>query len=419
MTNPITLKPALLFLGLSVLIVIALRWPPAPSDTRAMASTAPAWVHIEPRLLESRLGLAGRIQAVNQVTLTAPFDGLLAEVRVHEGQRVEKGQVLLTLDPAQLQIQLRQAQAQLLKAQREARRLQHWSEGSEVSNARRVLNNARQSLAASEINRRDTQALFERGIVARMELDTLEQQVRSDRQQLSAAIEELATTLAYGQGEERNIAEMELANAQAHHQALETLHARREMTAPVSGYVVRPVMPGDGQPVAVQPGVAVSRGTPLLGVIGLDRFQALARVDETDLHLLREGMPVQITGDEFAAELSGRILSIGIQNEAAGQQDTGARYKVQVSIDTAVADFEPPLRTGMSARLAVILYRDEQGIAVPPRALRRDESGATYVLHRATAQARPERVMVSPRTTVAQGVVVQGLTPGLVEVPGS
>jgi hypothetical protein len=67
----------------------------------------------------------------------------------------------------------------------------------------------------------------------------------------------------------------------------------------------------------------------------------------------------------------------------------------------------------------VILYRDEQGIAVPPRALRRDESGATYVLHRATAQARPERVMVSARTTVAEGVVVQGLTPGLVEVPGS
>ncbi|MDF0734226.1 biotin/lipoyl-binding protein [Pseudomonas entomophila] len=47
---------------------------------------------MEPRLQEQRLGRVGRLQAVEQVTLAAPFDGLLAEVRVHEGQRVTQGQ---------------------------------------------------------------------------------------------------------------------------------------------------------------------------------------------------------------------------------------------------------------------------------------------------------------------------------------
>lgn len=419
MINLMTCKPALLSIGAIALVVIALRWYPAQSDVAAQASIQPGWVPIEPRLLENRLGLIGRIQAVNQVTLAAPFDGLIAEVGVHEGQRVETGQTLLTLDPAQLQVQLRQAQAELLKAQREAQRFQRWSASPEVTRAKRAVTNAKQVLANSENNLRDTQTLFERGIVARMEVETLAQQVRNQQQDLSVSTEELATTLSYGQGEERKIAEMELANAQARHHALETLYARREVTAPLSGYIVRPAIQGSSKPVTVQPGLAVTQGTPLIGVIGQDHFQALTRVEESDLHLLREGMPVHITGDGFASELSGRILSIGIQGEATDLQGAGAHYEVKVSIDTPIANLAQPLRPGMSARLAVVLYRDEQGLAVPPSALRSDEHGVIYVLYRSTLGALPERIVVVPGTAVTEGVVVQGLAAGLVEVPAS
>lgn len=416
MIKPLTRHTVLLAVGISALIGIALRWYPTDSGAATVGAQS-TWVPVEPQLLENRLGLVGRLQAVNHVTLAAPFDGVLAEVAVSEGQRVEQGQTLLTLDPAQLHVQLRQAHAELLKAQREARRLQQWSAGPEVTRARRAVNNARQTLASSENNLRDTQALFERGIVARLEVDALTQQVRNQQQDLAVATEELATTLAHGQGEERKIAEMELANAQVRQQALEALYARREVTAPLSGYVVRSSVQDGSKPVLLQPGVAVTQGMPLIGVIGQDRFQAHTRVEETDLHLLREGLPVQISGDGFAGELSGRILSIGIQGEAADVQGAGAHYDVKVSIETPLTDLAQPLRPGMSARLAVVLFRDEQAVAVPPGALRSDPSGATYVLYRATPQAQAERVEVIPGNAVAEGVVVTGLAAGWVEVP--
>lgn len=415
MIKPVTRKRVLSVAGVVAVAALVSAWFGIQPHAGAI-NPQPTWVHIEPQLLESRLGLTGRLQAVDQVTLAAPFDGLLAEIGAHEGQRVEKGQTLLTLDPTHLQVQLRQAQAELLKAQREARRLQQWRSGPEVARARRAVTGARQALAGSEGNLRDTKALFERGIVARMEVDSLAQQVRNQQQDLGIASEELAATLAFGQGEERMIAQMELANAQARHSALQALYARREVTAPLSGYIVRPTAVGDSKPVLVQPGVAVTQGMPLISVIGQDRFQALSRVEETDLHLLREGMPVQVTGDGFTGELSGRILSLGLQGEAADLHGAGAHYEVRVSIDTPVAERPQPLRPGMSARLAVVLYRDQHGIAVPPQTLRLDEHGASYVLYRATPQSHPERIVVVPGAAVTQGVVVQGLAAGLVEV---
>ncbi|MFJ4390866.1 HlyD family secretion protein [Pseudomonas soli] len=399
------------------LIAAALRWYPGQAADTTPTNGQSHWVRVEPQYLESRLGLVGRLQAVDQVTLAAPFDGLLAEVRVQEGQRVEQGQVLLSLDPAQVMVQMRQAKAELLKAQREAQRLQQWNNGPEVGRARRALANARQVLASSEGNLRDTRALFERGIVARMEVESQGMQVRNQQQDLAAASDELATTLAQGQGEARQIAEMELANAQARHQAIEALYARREVTAPLSGHVVRPAIVDGSKPVLVQPGLAVTQGMPLIGVIGQERFQALTRVEETDLHLLREGMPVHIAGDGFTAQLSGRIQSIGIQSDATELQAVGAHYEVKVSVDLPEGGLAQPLRAGMSTQLAVILYQDEQGMAVPPQALRQGTDGATYVMYRAMNETSPEHRVVIPGVPVAQGVTVQGLAAGFVEVP--
>lgn len=69
------------------------------------------WVQVQPQLVEQQLGLVGRIQAARQETLSAPFEGVIRDVLVQEGQTVEAGQTLLRLDPAQIEIQLRQAQA--------------------------------------------------------------------------------------------------------------------------------------------------------------------------------------------------------------------------------------------------------------------------------------------------------------------
>jgi len=407
-------RPLLLVLFLAAVAVLWRLWEP---DSGTTHDARTYWLPVQPQLLEQQLGLAGRIQAARQETLSAPFEGTIREVLVREGQSVEAGQILLRLDPDQIEIQVRQAQAELLKAQREVHQLRNWDSSPEVSRARRAVQTARATLENAQANLRDTRALFERGIVARMEVDTLVQQVRTQQQDLLSAQEELHVVEARGQGEERKIAEMELINAQARHQALVAQSERQTLKAPFSGVVMRPAVPEGGKAVIAQPGLQVSQGTPLLTVIGLDCIQVLTRVEESDLHLLREGMPVQITGDGFAGQtLVGRIAAIAVQGNAADAPGAAAHYDVVVSLDAPPATPAQQMRLGMSARLAVVLYRNEQGIAVPPQALHTDDEGASYVLYRATPDATPSKVVVKPGRAVAQGIEVQGLQAGYVQV---
>ncbi|MFJ5333207.1 HlyD family secretion protein [Pectobacterium versatile] len=376
------------------------------------------WLPVQPQLLENQLGLVGRIQAARQTTLAAPFEGIIREVLVREGQRVEQGQTLLILDPGQIEIQLRQAQAEVLKTQREVQSLRQWEQSAEVSRARRAVSSARSTFSNTQANLRDTQALFERGIVARMEVDTLKQQIRSQEQDLSAAQEELRTVLARGNGEDRKIAEMELTNAQVRYQMLATKVERQTVKAPFSGFVVRPATPDNGKPVVTQSGLLVSQGTPLFGVIAQDRFQVSTRVEETDLHQLREGMPVNVSGDGFAGQiLTGKVASIDMQADAAEMSGSGAYYDVVVSLDTPLADLRQNIRLGMSARLAIIVYRNEHGIAVPAQAVHTDENGHAYVIYRSTAGTPSKKINVTLGKTVAQGVEISGLEAGEVQIP--
>lgn len=376
------------------------------------------WFPVQPQLLENQLGLVGCIQAAMQTTLAAPFEGVIREVLVHEGQRVEKGQTLLILDPGQIEIQLRQAQADVLKTQREVQSLRLWDQSTEVSRARRALSSARSTFSNTQANLRDTQALFERGIVARMEVDTLKQQIRSQEQDVIAAQEELQTVLARGNGEDRKIAEMELANAQVRYQALVAQIERQIVKAPFSGVVVRPATPDNGKPVVIQPGLLVSQGTPLFDVIAQDRFQVATRVEETDLHQLQEGMSVNVTGDGFAGQtLTGKVVSIDMQADPADMSGSGAYYNVVVSLDTPLADLRQNIRLGMSARLAIIVYRNEQGIAVPAQAVHTDEKGRAYVIYRPTADASPKKINVTQGRAVAQGIEINGVGAGEVLIP--
>lgn len=223
---------AFLLITIAVLLTYKAQSSPAPPEAR--------WLHVQPQVLENQLGLVGRVEAATHTILAAPFEGLVQDLAITDGQRVERDQRLLTLDTTQLDIQIREALAVELKARRTVQDMQNWEQSEEVSRARRALTNARLNLEDTEAKLADTRRLFERGIVARMEVDSLEQQAKTQRLDLVASQAELRAAQGRGQGESRQIAEMELANAQSRHQALLALHGQRELTAPFAGIILPP-----------------------------------------------------------------------------------------------------------------------------------------------------------------------------------
>lgn len=376
------------------------------------------WLHVQPQALENHLGLVGRIEAAMQTTLAAPFEGRVLAIAVTEGQRVERDQHLLTLDTTQLDIQLREALAAQLKAQRIVQDMQSWPQSEEVARSRRAMTNAQLGLSDTRSKLADTRRLFERGIVARMEVDALEQQARTQQLDLTASQAELSAALDKGKGENRQIAEMELTNTQARYQALQALHAQRQLHAPFAGIVLRPRKQEGGSAPMAQQGMRATLDMPLFELASLERIKAVTRVEEADLYQLSEGMQVQITGDGFdGITLQGRIAAIGVQGIASEMYGGGTMYEVVVAIDPLMPAQQQRVRLGMSARLAILTYRAESGLAVPAEALHRDDEGNAIVKYRVEMNQAPRMLTVTTGRAVPQGVEVFGLAPGYVELP--
>lgn len=406
---------ALMVLVVAGVVVFSYR---SPADSSPHAQR---WLTVNADPLVHQIGLVGKIEPEKTITLTAPFDGNVQDKLVEQGQRVEAGQPLLRMDPALLEVQLRDALSTQLKARRTVREMQDWLNGPQVARARRTLRTTEMSLRNVERRLAESRTLYSRGIIPRNELDELEQQSRSQHIDLGAAQIELQQAIDQGQGEYRQIAEMELANATVKYDALHKLLDGKDLLAPFSGIVVP--APGANQagagsaPTApIQAGSKVSQGQVLFGLSSIEQLKIVARVSELDINQLHQGQTVEVLGDGFDGErLNG---SVEIVSSLALPGDTpggSAQFPVTLSIPRLSAEQMKRVRLGMSARLTIVTYRNDQAIVVPAEAIQRTDKGL-QIEYRATAQQPSQRITVTTGQSTAAGVEVFGLGPGLVRI---
>ncbi|AIG01490.1 auxiliary transport protein, membrane fusion protein family [Pseudomonas fluorescens] len=415
-----TTKKALLGAGLLILLGaagFALLSRPTPAADQSAA--AEQWLEVKNDSLVHQIGLVGRIEPDTTMTLTAPFDGNVQANLVEQGQRVEAGQVLLRMDPATLEVQLREALSTQLKARRTVQEMQDWDAGPTVSRARRSLRISQMSADNTQRKLVESENLFKRGIIPRNELDDLKQQAQQQQLDLAAAHSELQQALGQGRGEYRQIADMELTNATVKYEALRKLLDGQEVKAPFSGIVVPP--PGSSSPqggsnntAPVQAGSKVGQGQVLFGLANIERLKIVAKVSELDINQLHQGQSVEVMGDGFDGErLSGSVSvvsSLAIANDSQGS----AQFPVTLSIPKLTEQQLQRVRLGMSARLTIVTYNNDQAIIVPAQAISHGEDGLS-VEYRAAMNKPMERVKITTGQSTAQGVEVFGLKPGFIK----
>ncbi|WKC35553.1 efflux RND transporter periplasmic adaptor subunit [Ectopseudomonas chengduensis] len=409
--------PRLMITGLALLAgIAALSFQMQPRATAEPPSGQ--WLAVQPSNLEHRIGLVGRIEPARTISISAPFGGNIANNFVEPGQRVIKGERLLSMDASELEVQVRDALSTLLKARRTVRELQDWEAGQEVSRARRALRSVQMGLDGNEQKLKDTRSLHERGIVARNELEELERQTQLQRLDLQAAEAELQAVLERGRGEYRQIAEMELANAEVKHSALSRQLASGDILAPFSGIVVQ--APGISAEEAakgpVQTGSRVSQGQPLFGLASIEGLRVIARVAELDVNQLKEGQPVDVTGDGFDGQhLQGKVMVVGGQALGGSVPGGSSQFEVVVSIPELDEAQMRQVRLGMSAKLSILTYHNPDALVVPSAAMRR--AGDKWLLDYRSAPEHPVSVVeVEAGRSMPDGLEVFGLEPGYVRV---
>ncbi|WP_338492499.1 efflux RND transporter periplasmic adaptor subunit [Pseudomonas trivialis] len=376
------------------------------------------WLAVKPDQLVHQIGLVGKIEPDTTVTLTAPFDGNVQANLVEQGQRVEADQVLLRMDPATLEVQLRDALSAQLKARRAVQDMQDWDSSANVSRARRSLRTAEMTADTTRRRLSESEDLFKRGIIPRNELDDLKQQARQQQLDLAAARAELQQAQDQGRGEYRQIADMELTNATVKYEALQQLLAGKEVKAPFSGIVVpapgnNSAQAGGNNNAPVQSGSKVSQGQVLFGLANIERLKIVAKVSELDINQLHQGQAVEVLGDGFDGERLSGTVSVVSGLAIASEGQGSAQFPVTLAIPTLTPQQLQRVRLGMSARLTIVTYNNAQAMVVPGQAIGADMT----VEYRAAMDQPVERVKVTTGQSTPQGVEVFGLKPGFVKIP--
>ncbi len=111
-------------------------------------------VELQPQTLQRTIRTFGVVEALEEINVAAELSGTVTAVHVDEGDRVERGQVLLELDPQkralavdQADQQVQRAQAALQEARLKLQRRKNLAEKETIS--REVLDNAQLSVDAS------------------------------------------------------------------------------------------------------------------------------------------------------------------------------------------------------------------------------------------------------------------------------
>ncbi|MGR2707498.1 HlyD family secretion protein [Pseudomonas sp. IB20] len=390
-----------------------------PADTPV--ASAAQWLAVKPDPLVHQIGLVGKIEPDTTITLTAPFDGNVLANLVEQGQRVEAGQVLLRMDPATLEVQLRDALSAQLKARRTVQEMQDWDSSPAVSRARRSLRTAEMTAGNTQRKLTESENLFKRGIIPRNELDDLKQQTQQQQLDLASARSDLQQAQDQGRGEYKQIADMELTNATVKYDALHKLLDGKEVKAPFSGIVV-PAPGNNSSPqgggnnnAPVQAGSKVSQGQVLFGLANIERLKIVAKVSELDINQLHQGQAVEVMGDGFDGERLTGSVSVVSGLAIASDSQGSAQFPVTLSIPKLTPQQLQRVRLGMSARLTIVTYNNEQAIVIPSQAINRDDMTVEY---RRAMDLPVERVKVTTGQSTAQGVEVFGLKPGFVKAGG-
>ncbi|QIR38765.1 efflux RND transporter periplasmic adaptor subunit [Tolypothrix sp. PCC 7910] len=382
-------------------------------------------VPVETQSVTLRITASGKVVPVQSVNISPKNPGVLGELYVEQGDRVQKGQVIARMDVGEIQAQILQYQANIAQAQAQLDEARAGSRPQEIAQAKARLAQAEAQLAAAragnraqEIGQAQAQVesaqaqvnLTQSRVVRYQELtrqgatsqDQLDQYV-SENSRAKAALAEAQKRLSLLQSGTRSeeidakeaavtearaalvllqngsrpeeIAQRQAAvkAAQAQLKAAQVRLRDTEIRAPFSGIVTQKYA-NVGSFVTPTTSASSSASATSSSIVAVARgLEVLAQVPEADIGRIKPGQQVEIVADAYPDQVfKGRVRLIA--PEAVVEQGVTS-FQVRVVLDTGI----DKLRSGLNVDLTFLGDRVNNALVLPTVAIV-TEKGQTGVL---------------------------------------
>ncbi len=277
----------------------------ASSAPPVAVSTVTAATETWPLLYEA----TGTVRARTSAVISAKLMGYVREVKVQTGDRVREGQLLVTLDPRELDVSSRRAEA----AREEVR--------TAVPEADSAVTAAKANLDLAQTTFNRMQELFQKTSISNQEFD-----------EASARLK--AAQAAYAMAQARRVQlNAKLAQADQEVRSTEVTRSYAEVLAPFAGVVIAK---------SVDPGSLALPGAPLFTIEREGAYRLEASVEESHLAVIRVGQAVSVTLDSVGRTLDARVSEIVPAVDASSRA-----YTVKIDLPAL-----PALRSGVFGRVA-------------------------------------------------------------------
>jgi len=369
--------------------------------------------------LQIEITTSAVVQPLKTVNLSPKNAGILTELRVEQGDRVQAGEVIAQMDDRDLQAQLIQAQGRVAEAQARLAELEAGSRLEEIqaaqaqvqqAQARLEESQARVDLARDRLERNE--ALFAEGAITLDDRDASQTEV----EQALASLEQSQAQLREA---ERRLTQLKngsrvetIAQAQAQLKTakgqLAALRVQLEDTivrAPFAGIITQRYADPGAFVTPTTSASATASATSTSIVALAEGLEVLANVPEVDLTQIYVNQPVKIVADSYPDQVfQGKVRLIA--PEAVKEQNVTS-FEVRISLVDGLKE----LRSGMNVDVTFLGQVLKSAIVVPTAAIVTLE-GQTGLLVPGVDQVPLFRAVVIGSTVGNQTEILEGLQPG-------
>jgi HlyD family secretion protein len=348
----------LVLLGLAIAGVVI--WQ---LETRRGRPPQVAFARATRESISSLVSTNGKVEPVESGIARAERAGAVTKILISHGQRVESGQVLVELDSAEAQAELKTAEARQAAIRAEMQVFAQGGRTSEMAGIDTNLDKARLELRIAQDAYNTATKLRDKKAGTEAEVRSAKEAVDRAQAQIQA-LQKQRTSLVTPA--DHAGAEARLDEARTAAQLAEARIRMSTVRAPIAGIVYQ---------FDLKPGAYLNAGDLVASIGRLDHVRVKVYVDEPDLGRVMKGMPVTITWDA----LPGRQWKGLVDRTPTEIVAMGARQVGEVLCDIANPDMDLP--PGANVNAMILSETVENAITIPKEAVHR-EQGKTgvYVL---------------------------------------
>jgi membrane fusion protein (multidrug efflux system) len=311
--------------------------------------------------------------AAASARVASPVAGVVAQVFCFQGQRVEKGALLVQLDERSARAEEEKAAAAVGSAQASLDKLRSFPRPDQIKVAEMQVDRARRAAEYSQKKNTRLVQLVADQLASEKTLQEAELELLAAQNDLAVAEKQLLLLRSSPTKEESAEAQGKVLEAQKALAAAQVQRSLLKITSPLAGTVVR---------ARLNPGEAVDLTTVLAEIVDLGRLVVEGTVPAASLRSVAVGMDVELrAGGEDSknpskepatkpATLRGKVAFVGLDIDR--KTDAGS-VRVLLPADAGM----PP---GQFVRLRIVAEEHKDHLVVPRESVVQNSEGRTCIV---------------------------------------